>query len=397
MRKKSVVLVITLLVLAALGGCAGEGEDVPGLNGPEAVKTVKIGGIFDMTGATGDVGASYAEGAKAYVEYYNNKISGIKVELDAVDYAYQINRSKEVYDRLVTSIGVAAILGWGTGDTDALKGFITRDDIPYLSGSYAESLANISTCPYNFLVAASYSDQARIVLKWVKENWKDRRKPRVAFVFSDTPFGRSPIDNAKDFAVQIGCEVVGEEVIDLKALDVTSQMLDLQKKKADYVIIQGTSNLAATTLKNAKELGLRTQFIGLNWASDENVIKLAGPAAEGYIGVIPFAIPTDDVQGMNEVKAYLQANGKSLENVNQKFIQGWVSTKILVEAVNRAGGEPTGAEVRAALETMDGFDTGGLCAPVTFSKQSHRGSEKIRLAKVEDGRFAYVSDWISYK
>ncbi|MDI6906665.1 MAG: ABC transporter substrate-binding protein [Thermoanaerobacterales bacterium] len=391
-------LLLALVLAVSFAGCGGGGgSETPGAGSGGDAQTVKIGGIFDLTGGTGDVGAPYAEGARAYVDYYNNKGSGTKVVLEDIDYAYQINRAKEAYDKLVKSTGVAAILGWGTGDTEALKSFIARDKIPYISGSYSEGLADINTCPYNFLVAATYSDQARVALKWAKENWKESRKPRVAFVFNDTPFGRSPVEDAKKFASELGFEVIGDEVIDLKALDATTQMLGLQKKQADFAIIQGTSNLTATTLKDAKKLGLKTQFIGLNWAADEKVIQLAGPAAEGYIGVIPFAFPYDQVPGMGEVKAYLEAKGKKLEDVNQKFVQGWVSAKIMVEAINRAGTNPTGESIRAALETLDGYDTGGLCAPVTYTAESHRGSEKVRLAQVKDGKFVYLTDWIGYK
>ncbi|MFZ5900793.1 ABC transporter substrate-binding protein [Desulforudis sp. 1088] len=385
---------IALLVVTLLAGCGGDGGKEPK---GEATKTVKLGGIIDLTGPTGDVGAPYADGVKAYIDYYNAKGLGPKIDYNCIDYAYQIPRAKEAYDKLVKQNQVIGILGWGTGDTDALKEFIARDKVPYVSGSYSESLTDISKCPYNFLIAASYSDQARIALKWAKDNWKGSEAPKVAFIFNDTAFGRSPIEDAKKYAQEIGFKVVGDEIIDLKALDATSQMLDLKNKGADFAIIQGTSNLAATTLKDAKKLGVKTQFIGLNWAADEKVIKLAGDAAEGYVGVIPFAFPYDDAAGLAEIKDYLEGQGKKMEDINQKFVQGWVSAKIMLEGVKRAGDNPTGESLKAALETLAAFDTQGLSAPVTFKADSHRGSEQVRLAKVEGGKFVYLTDWIGYK
>lgn len=269
--------------------------------------------------------------------------------------------------------------------------------VPYISGSYSEGLLDINQCPYNFLVAASYSDQARIAIKWIKDNWKASGKPKIAFVFNDTPFGRSPVDDAKRFATENGFDVVADEVVDLKALDATTQVLDLKQKKADFAIIQGTSNLTATVLKDAKKNNLTTQFIGLNWAADEKVIQLAGDTAEGYIGVIPFAFPYEDVPGMAAIKEYLASKGKKLEDINQKFVQGWCSTKVMLEGVKRAGDNLTGEGIKAGLESLSGFDTGGLAAPVTFTPESHRGSEKVRLAKVTNGKFEYLTDWISYK
>ena len=40
-------------------------------------RTVVVGGLFDITGGTGDVGTPYAEGEKAYFEYLEMK-GGLK-------------------------------------------------------------------------------------------------------------------------------------------------------------------------------------------------------------------------------------------------------------------------------------------------------------------------------
>ena len=392
-----VLLCVCLAVTLVAAGCGKKEAPTQAVETPK--EPVKIGGIFDLTGGTADVGVPYAEGAKAYFDYVNGKggVNGRQVQLIDIDYAYDKTKAVEAYNKLVKQDKVVAILGWGTGDTEALKQIIATDKIPYISGSYSEGLLDINVCPYNFLVAASYSDQARTALKWIKDNWKGPGKPKVAFVYNDTPFGKSPIADAKKFATENGFEVVADEVVDLKALEATSQVLDMKKKKADYAIIQGTSNLTATVLKDAKKNGLKTQFIGLNWAADEKVIKLAGAAAEGYIGVIPFAFPYEDVPGMAAIKEYLTSKGKKIEDQTQKFVQGWASAMVMLEGVKRAGKSVTGEAIKAGLETLSAFDTGGLAGPVTFTAASHRGSEKVRLAEVKNGRFEYLTDWIGYK
>ncbi len=394
-----VLLCVCLAITLVAAGCGGGKKEAP-THGTEAPKEpVKIGGIFDLTGATADVGVPYQQGAKAYFDYVNSQggIDGREVKLIDIDYAYDKTKAVEVYNKLVKQDKVAAILGWGTGDTEALKQIIATDKIPYISGSYSEGLLNVAECPYNFLIAASYSDQARIALKWAKDNWKGAGKPKVAFVYNDTPFGKSPIDDAKKYATEIGFEVVADEVVDLQALDATSQVLDMKRKKADFAIIQGTSNLTATVLKDAKKNGLATKFIGLNWAADEKVVKLAQDAAEGYIGVIPFAFPTDNVPGLAAINDYLASKGQKLEDQTQKFVQGWASAMIMLEGVKLAGDEVTGEAIKEGLETLSEFETGGLAGPVTFTADSHRGIEKVRLAEVKNGKFEYLTDLFGYK
>lgn len=396
MKKRGFAAVFCLLLAVALlaGGCGGGGAPPA-----ETKKEIVIGGIIDLTGPTGDVGSPYHDGAKAYFEYLNGKggLDGHPVRLDAIDYAYEIKRAQEAYNRLVKSTGVPAILGWGTGDTEALKSFVAKDEIPYLSGSYSEHLTDIQACPYNFVLAASYTDQARIALKWAKDGWQEARAPKLAFVYNNTPFGTSHLEESKAFAAELGFEVVGDEVLDLKSLDATTQMLNLKNKGADYAIIQGTSNLAATVLKDARKLGVETQFIGLNWAFNEKVVSLAGAAAEGYIGVVPFAFPGEDVPGMADIKAYLDSKGKEFKDVNQNFVQGWMSAMVMLEGVRLAGDDITGPGIRRGLESLNGFDPAGLGSPITFTSESHRGSVHARLAQMQDGGIVYLTDWITYK
>lgn len=66
--------------------------------------------------------------------------------------------------------------------------------------------------------------------------------------------------------------------MDLKALDATSQLLNLSKSKAECALIQETYMATSTILKDAKKLGLDTKFIGLNWTFGKTIIDLAKDA-----------------------------------------------------------------------------------------------------------------------
>ncbi len=401
-------LLLVVVFVAGCGGSAPQAEKKSETPKEEAKKEeakkeapkepVKLGGIFDITGATGDVGKPYAEGVKAYVKWLNENggVNGRKVDLIDIDYAYKIPQAVEAYKKLATQDKVPAILGWGTGDTEAMVPFISKDKIPYISGSLSENLLTVADHPYNFMVAASYSDQARVILKYIKDNAKEET-PKVALIYNDTGFGRSPIADAEAFAKKIGVEIVDKEIVDLKALDATSQLLNMDKAGVKYAIIQETSNATATILKDAKKLGLKTQFFGLNWTADEISLKLAGDVAEGYIGVVPFAFPFEDVPGMKQVEEGFKLMGMSLDQLNQKHVQGWLSAMIMLEGYKRAGDKITGENIKKGLENLNEFASGDLGAPVSFSADSHRGSSKVKLYQVKNGQWTPITDWIGYQ
>ncbi len=407
-RVLGLTFLAVLLLLAACGQQGSQpasggqdGGSESGNKGGEAKGEILIGGIFDITGGTGDVGQPYAEGAKAYFEYVNDQggINGNKVRLIDIDYAYQVPQAIEAYQKLTQQDKVIGILGWGTGDTEAMKELIAEDKIPYISGSYSENLADVEAHPYNFLTAATYSDQAKIAIKWFVDNWKESRPPRMALLYNDTPFGRSPVEDAKAFAESLGVEVVDEQVIEVTALDASSQLLNMRSKNPDFAIIQQTWGATSTILKDAKRLGIETQFMGLNWTAGEGVISLAGDAAEGFIGVIIHALPGEGVEkvpGLAEIESYLKGKGKTLADINQKFVQGWHSAKVMLEGA-RLADELTGEGLRKGLEKLNQFDTGGLGAPITFTEENHRGTVYARLGQVKDGKWEMITDYITYE
>ena len=94
------VFVIASLILTACGGGGGGGGDEP----------IKVGAIFDLTGATGDVGTPYAEGVKGYIEWLNNQggVEGHPIELISADYAYKVDVAEQLYTQYVSEGVVAA-------------------------------------------------------------------------------------------------------------------------------------------------------------------------------------------------------------------------------------------------------------------------------------------------
>lgn len=408
-------LVLMLGLLAACGGGGGGNTSAPAdtgggdQGGGDAaasgdVRTVVVRGIYDITGGTGDVGTPYAEGQAAYFEYLDSKggFEGLKIDHTGEDYAYNITEAQRIYQAFRDRDKASAIIGWGTGDTEALRQQVANDELPFVSASYSENLKNIDESPYNFLVAASYSDQGRAILQWIKAN-HEGGEPTVALLYNDTAFGRSPVEDIKAYAEEIGgIKVVDEQVIDVAATEAQSQLLNMQKANPDYAIINQTWNATATILRDAQTLGIETQFIGLNWTAGEGLIDLAGDVSEGFIATFTHGLPYEDLPGMADINEYLEAKGKTIDDINQKFVQGWATSRIMAEGIRLAAeqkpeGDITGADIRAGLESINNLDLGGLGANVSFAPDNHAGTEELRLGKVVDGKWEVITDYFNHR
>jgi branched-chain amino acid transport system substrate-binding protein len=417
----------TAVALAALLGAAV----LPAIaQAPAAMPaSIKVGALFDLTGPTSDVGVDYHKGVLDHVRYINEVQGGIrgKVKIDLVwaDYAYRIPESLNLYRKYRDVDRVQAIIGWGTNDTEALKEQIATDQIPYVSASYSSHLNDPSKTPYNFYPVSSYSDQLRAVLKFARDLARKERveKPRFVFVYPDHPYGRAPIPAGKDYAKELGFEVVADQFVALTALEARSQISAIRSAGADFAWFGGTTNSASVTVRDASQAGLKTRWFVNVWGYDENMIKLIGPAAEGAYGSTPHVYVGENVPGMKTIyDAYRRFQGKDVPKFEvgtpqtpyiASYVRGWLNVYLLKRGLEqivdgwssygRLGGF-AGVNVRSALELLKNWDPEGLAPAITLARDDHRPSTVTRIMQVQKGRIVLVDqvsvdrrkDWLGY-
>jgi branched-chain amino acid transport system substrate-binding protein len=388
MSIKITALFAALALALAVSACGGDGDGSTGGEG----QTVKVGGIFDLSGATADVGTPYADGVKGFVKYWNQQGDGPKIELISEDYKYDVAVAERLYSRLKGE-GVAAVQGWGTGDTEALRGRIAADRLPFMSASYAETLTDPSETPFNFVVATSYSDQLRLALQHIAD---EASGAQVASLHHDSPFGESPQKAGEEKAKELGLGFK-TYAMPAEATDYVPQLRRAQSQGAKYVIIQNVSTPAAQLVKNIDEQGLDMKVVCLNWCGDELFIDLAGKAAEGVIGVMPFAPASANAKGLSQPGDYLSKSGGSLDEQGLHYVQGWYTMSVMAEGIKRAAekGDVNGEAIKQALEEMGPIDTGGVSAAIDFSADSHAGMKGSKLYEVKGGKWTELTDLLT--
>jgi branched-chain amino acid transport system substrate-binding protein len=372
----------------------GSGETKPAAEGKKpASDDLVLGILADLTGATADVGKPYNEGMLAYIDNLDAQggIKGRKITAMSEDYAYKVPNAEEKYKKFVQA-GAVAVQGWGTGDSEALRGKVKGDQLPFMSASYAEVLTDPKQSPYNFVVAPTYSDQMRIALDQIAASDPGAQ---VAVFHHDSPFGMAPVADGEQWIKDRGYKL-GYKDYAMKggATDYVGLLQQAKDQGAKFIVIQNVSSPAATVARDVAAQKLDMKIICLNWCSDELFVKLAGPAAEGHWMIQPFAPPAVAKPGHEPVRTYCKAKGIDLDAKGIHFVQGWYTMHVMARGMEKvlADGKPlTGPNLRAALETMDPVDTGGVIGPVRFTADSHRGATAAGVYRVEGGKIAEVA------
>jgi branched-chain amino acid transport system substrate-binding protein len=382
-----VIAVTVLLGLVAVG--CGDDDGGGGGDGP-----IKIGGIFDLTGPTSDVGVAYADGIKDRVEQANAEggVEGRNIELISDDYAYEVPQAEQLYSRL-KSEQVVAIQGWGTGDTEALSPRITEDKIPYLSASYSENVADPAETPFNFVPGMTYSDQMRAVLDHIAE--EAGGPTEVAVFHNDSPFGESPLEAGQAHIEEQGYDIGYETyAMPAEATDYASELSQAKSQGAEWIVIQNVATPSAQLAKDVQRQGLDARIVCLVYCSDEVYTQLAGDAAEGTIGIFPFAPVSDDVPGLDPAAEAIGGQPQ-LAETHVHYVQGYYTMDALLAGIRSAlegGEELSGETLQASLEEMEPLDTGEVTAPLDWTADSHAGLDGARLYEFTGGEWTRLTE-----
>jgi branched-chain amino acid transport system substrate-binding protein len=363
---------------------------------------INVGALNDTTGATSDVGKDYALGIAEAINYVNSQggINGKQIKLYQFDYGYRIPEALTKY-KLFKRTNCVAVLGWGTGDTEALSSTVTKDKMPYVSASYSGHLTDPKKTPYNLFAATDYSTNARAAItawfdkKWSKHADFGKRKPRFvcSYQFSSA-YASAPIKAVKDQALLLGFEVGPDQDTSLVAIDTKSQVLAMKEFKPDLVWHGNTTMSTAATVRDAYALGLGADHIVNNWALDENLPRLAGKASEGVLGATLCAFYGEKVPLMDKVVETAKKYNPSIPQEKRlvRTVQAWANTLALWEALKRAdkAGDLSGEGIlKKGFETFNALDIGLGVPPLTYTATDHRVAGKVPIYEVKGGKIIH--------
>jgi branched-chain amino acid transport system substrate-binding protein len=364
---------------------------------------IKIGACQPITGRFAFAGVNINAGLQDYINYANETklVKGKKLVYIYEDTGYDTDKAVATFKKIMAKDNPVIMYGESTGQGKAIAPELnSRYKVLYGSTSFSSELADPKNHPYSFVSGPTYSDMFGILLEYISKQAKGKARPKVAFFYSDTEFGKDPIPYARKRAKELGIDVVAEVVTKVGAVDVTTEVLTLKKAQPDYCIFQGyVLAPIPEVVRAAKDFGLKTTFMGVFWSVDKSIIDKLGADAEGYMGVNPYAYYYENAPGIAAMRKYNEKVHPSEKYRPNSYIQGWFTGMVYVEAINKvlAAKKPvTGDNLKDALAKIRNWDTGGISGKVTFV-DNKAAVGRVYRANVQKGIFEPVSDWIYVK
>ena len=364
--------------IAALGGLASTSHSVFAQG-----KEIVIGQVASLTGANGaDLGQGLQLGIRSHVDAVNAKggINGKKIKLVSLDDQYLPERTVQLTKELIDTHRPVALLGYrGTANTLALvKSKVLEDTGVPLVGTLSGA-AEIQGAPMIFHVRTSYPQEiSQLVLQLSRLGMT-----RLGLFYVDDAFGKSGREAVLNAAKSSNSSVVVEAAYD-KAPDkveatVQAAVDKLAAAQPQAIVMVAVGDPVYTFVKQAKARSSSLRLFSISVVNPSAVVEKVGLDAAkgmGFSQVFPF--PYSDATPLSrEYRAALKkADAQALPNYFS--LEGYVYAKVLLNAIRKAGNNPTPASVKAALDAYQPTDLGGFT--VNFNPQTKNGSSFSDLA-----------------
>jgi ABC-type branched-subunit amino acid transport system substrate-binding protein len=348
---------------------------------------IRFGIAAPFSGATKELGHHMKLGIEAAFDGVNASggVHGRQLRLIAADDGYEPARTadamKELYEREQV-LGVIGNVGTPTAAV-ALPYALDHKMLFYGAFTGASLLRRDPPDRYVFNYRASYAEETDAVVRYLMKLRKLRPEQIAVFAQQDS-YGDAGFEGvAKAMRALRGGDEGTIVRLNYKrnTVDVDEAIAQLRKSRSTIkaIVMVATYRAAAKFIEKTRDqypamIYTNVSFVGSTALADE--LMLLGPKfATGVI--VTQVVPA--VEGHSSVTLeYKSALATYFPGEAPDYVslEGYLSTRILVEALNRAGPKPDTEKVVEALESLRDFDI-GVGAPLGFSRTEHQGVHKV--------------------
>ncbi|WP_415774476.1 branched-chain amino acid ABC transporter substrate-binding protein [Paraburkholderia sp. J94] len=295
---------------------------------------VKIGFAAPLTGGQAHYGADFKSGVQMALEdenATNPTIGGKPVHfvIDAYDDQADPRTGTTVAQKLVDD-GVSAVIGhFNSGTSIPAAPIYAKAGIPEIATATAPAYTR-QGLPTTFRLVTSDAQQGSVLGAYVV---KDLKFKRFAVVDDRTAYGQGVAEEFAKAVKAAGGTVVAQEFTNDKAVDFRSILTHIKSADVDAIFYGGADTQAAPMLKQMKSLAMKATLIGPDMVHSAELIKIAGPSAEGALASSGGSPLEQMPGGKDYVERYTKRFNKPVELYSPYAYDG---TRAVIAAMKKA-------------------------------------------------------------
>ncbi len=350
-----------------------------------AQDTIKIGFFAPITGPAAVDGTSAKNAVELGLKEVNDAggIKGKKVELIIYDDRLKAEEAVAIANRLIERDKVVGVVsGSYSGPTRVTAPIFQKAGMPMVAGYAVHpdvtwdpkvKKPNDYIFRNGFLGEIEGAAAAEYAVKILKAK-------KVSLIFMDNDFGRAISAGFAAQAEKLGATILTKQMYKFPGeKDFRPFLTRIKEGNPDLIFAAGYYNEAASIVRQAKELGIKSRIMGEEGFDSPKFLEIAGSTAEGV--VIATNLDRDDPRPVvqNFLKNYRQAYGEDADMVGASSYDAFM---ILVNAIKEAGTDPKSIQ-KALLSTSD---YNGLTGKIRRFVQGEV-VKPVQIQVVKEGKF----------
>jgi branched-chain amino acid transport system substrate-binding protein len=204
---------------------------------------------------------------------------------------------------------------------------------------------------------------------------------RVALLRVNDRYGRFGVIKFRDASRRLGHPVVIEQKFLRGDTDFRRQLQVIEDSRVDAIVLWTDIPQTAMILQEMQELGMKQRVFGSHRTIGDELIRLAGTAAESFEAVYPYDPSRKDAQWRDFIARY---EAHYHEKPDHFAALAYDQMRILLDAICRAGLNK--GRIRDALTALTSYR--GVTQQMTFDPNC-KNIAPLFLARVHNGEIEY--------
>jgi branched-chain amino acid transport system substrate-binding protein len=365
---------------AALTATVVTAQDAPGVTS----NRILLGQAAVFTGPAAQLGIQMRNGIKAYLDYVNERggVHGRRLELVTEDDRYEASVAPGATKKLIEEHRVFALMGYvGTPTGVAHLPVVSQAKVPLVGMFTGAEALRVPFNRYVFHVRASYYDETeKIVEQVVSLGGK-----KLAVFHQADSYGEAGRMGTELALKRRGMQIHSVGTVERNTIKVEDAVKTINASQPDAIVMVSAYTSCAEFIRQMKKAGSGATFYNVSFVGSKALADALGKDGSGVAisQVVPFPWGT----AVPVVKEYQQLAKKAgVADYNFSAMEGFLTAKVMVEGLRRAGRNLTREGLVEALERMNDVDVGGFY--VSYSPKNHAGSKFVDLTIIgRDGKF----------
>ncbi len=370
--------------------------------GPGASDTeIRLGQTMPYSGHLSALG-NFGRVQLAYFQMLNDTeggVSGRRVNLLSRDDGYSPPKTVEAVRELVERDEVLGIIHpVGTASNKAIHRYMNQKKVPQLLVlSGAQQWNDPKANPWTMMGMIAYHTEGAIYAKHFKATMP---QGKMTVLMQNDDFGKDYLGGLLSGLGSKQDDLVLKVTYETSDPTIDSQIIAMQRTRAEGVFLGGTGKFVSLALKKIHELGWRPQiYLPIGSASVGGILKPAGlDAAKGVITAANAKSPGDPAWdqdiGMRGYFDFLKRWAPAI-NPNDSFAaSGFSYAQIIVQILKQCGDHLTRENLMRQASNLKGFSSSMMLPGVTVdtSSDDYLPFQKLRLQQFDGSSYKLIGE-----